>query len=46
MKSGGSQYPIPMLQKLGIDMTNKKPFELAMAKMNELLDEMERLFDE
>jgi oligoendopeptidase F len=45
LKSGGSDYPIELLKKAGIDMTTSVPFELAMKKMNRAMDEMEKILD-
>jgi len=41
LSSGGSDYPINLLKKAGVDMTTSKPFELTMKKMNRVMDEME-----
>jgi oligoendopeptidase F len=43
LSSGNSEYAIPTLKKVGIDMTSDEPFELAMVKMNKIMDEMEAL---
>ncbi len=43
LSSGSSEYAIPTLKKVGIDMTTDEPFELAMKKMNKIMDEMEAL---
>ncbi len=43
--SGGSDYPINLLKKAGVDMTTSEPFELTMQKMNRVIDEMERILD-
>jgi oligoendopeptidase F len=45
LKSGGSDYPIDLLKKAGIDMTTSVPFELAMKKMNRVMDEIEKILD-
>lgn len=45
LSSGCSDYSIPMLKKLGIDMTANEPFELAMNKMSKAMDEMEKILD-
>ena len=45
LKSGGSDYPIALLKKAGIDMTTSAPFELAMKKMNRVMDEIEQILD-
>ena len=41
LSSGGSDYPINLLRKAGVDMTTTAPFELTMKKMNRVMDEME-----
>ncbi len=43
LSAGGSDYPIELLRKAGIDMTTSAPFELTMKKMNRVMDEMERI---
>jgi oligoendopeptidase F len=43
LSSGGSDYPIALLEKAGVDMTTAAPFELTMKKMNRVMDEMERI---
>ncbi len=46
LSSGNSDYAIPTLKKVGIDMTTSEPFEVTMAKMNQVMDEIEKLLDE
>ncbi len=41
LKAGGSDYPINLLQKAGVDMTSSEPFELTMKAMNRTMDEIE-----
>ena len=41
LRAGGSDYPIALLKRAGIDMTTSLPFDLTMAKMNRVMDEME-----
>jgi oligoendopeptidase F len=43
LRAGGSDYPIELLKRAGVDMTISAPFELTMRKMNRVMDEMERL---
>lgn len=45
LSSGGSDYPIELLKKAGVDMTVSEPFELTVKKMNRVLDEMEKILD-
>ncbi|MBI4428562.1 MAG: oligoendopeptidase F, partial [Ignavibacteriales bacterium] len=43
LSSGGSDYPINLLKKAGVDMTTSEPFDFAMKKMNRIMDEMEKI---
>jgi oligoendopeptidase F len=43
LSSGGSKYPIELLQDTGIDMTGSEPFDLTMKKMNAVMDEIETI---
>jgi len=43
LRSGGSDYPINILKKAGVDMSSPKPIEQAMQVFGEVLDEMEKL---
>ncbi len=45
LSSGSSDYAIPTLKKVGIDMTSDEPFEVTMDKMNAVMDEIEKLLD-
>ncbi|HXG38694.1 MAG TPA: oligoendopeptidase F [Bacteroidota bacterium] len=45
LSSGGSDYPINLLKKAGVDMTTSAPFELTMKKMNRVMDEMEKILE-
>ncbi len=45
LSSGGSDYPIELLKKAGVDMTTSQPFELTLKKMNRVMDEMEQILD-
>ncbi|HTR99558.1 MAG TPA: oligoendopeptidase F [Bacteroidota bacterium] len=45
LRSGGADYPINLLKKAGIDMTTPAPFQLAMKKMNRVMDEIEKILD-
>ncbi|MBU5592898.1 oligoendopeptidase F [Clostridium sp. MSJ-4] len=42
LKSGGSDYPINILKKAGVDMTTPKPLEATINRFNELLDMLEK----
>jgi oligoendopeptidase F len=43
LKAGGSDYPVELLKKAGVDMTTSVPFQAAIAEMNSTMDEMEKL---
>jgi oligoendopeptidase F len=43
LSSGGSDYPIDLLKQAGVDMTTSEPLELTIKKMNQVMDEMEKL---
>jgi oligoendopeptidase F len=46
LSKGSSEYPIDMLKKAGVDMTTQTPFKAAIAEMNSVMDEMEKLLAE
>lgn len=41
LSSGGSDYPIELLKKAGIDMTSSEPFDKTIEAMNKVMDEIE-----
>lgn len=43
---GGSDYPIELLKKAGVDMSTKEPINQALLLFESLLDEMEKLLEE
>ena len=45
LKAGGSDYPIDLLKKAGVDMTTSEPIEKTMAAMNQAMDEIEKILD-
>jgi len=45
LSSGGSDYPIAILKKAGVDMTTEGPFAKTMAAMNRTMDEIETILD-
>lgn len=45
LKSGGSDYPINLLKKAGVDMTTKQPIQNALSVFEDILDQMEELLD-
>ncbi len=42
LKSGGSNYPIEILQDAGVNMKTSKPLEATINRFNELLDMLEK----
>jgi len=45
LSAGGSDYPIELLKKAGVDMTTSEPFEKTIASMNKVMDEIEAILD-
>jgi oligoendopeptidase F len=43
LSSGGSDYPIALLQKAGVDMTTRQPLDAMMIQLNRVMDEMEEI---
>jgi oligoendopeptidase F len=43
LRAGGSNFPVDLLRDAGVDMTTSKPFEAAIAEMNAVMDEMEKI---
>jgi oligoendopeptidase F len=41
--AGGSDYPIDILKRGGVDMTTSAPFDAAIAEMNAVMDQMEKI---
>ena len=46
ISAGGSKYPIELLKDAGVDMTTDEPLDLTIKKMNQVMDEMEKLLAE
>jgi oligoendopeptidase F len=46
LKAGGSNYPYLLLVEAGVDLAKPDPYRAIVAKMNAIMDEMERLLDE
>jgi oligoendopeptidase F len=46
LKAGGSDYPIELLRRAGVDMTTPAPFRLMMQKMQRILDAVEETLDQ
>ena len=45
ISSGGSDYPIELLKKAGVDMTGAEPFNKTMTAINRTMDEIEAILD-
>ncbi|MGE5400772.1 MAG: M3 family metallopeptidase, partial [Ignavibacteriales bacterium] len=43
LKGGGSDYPIELIKTAGIDPLSSQPFQLAMKRMNEVMDQIDNL---
>jgi oligoendopeptidase F len=43
LSAGGSKYPIDLLKDAGVDMTTGEPLDLTIRRMNEVMDETEKL---
>ena len=43
LSAGGSDYPIEILKKAGVDMTTAEPFNKTMVAMNRTMDEIEAI---
>ncbi len=43
LKSGGSDYPVNQAKKAGADLTDKDTFTAVVRRLNELVDELEKL---
>jgi oligoendopeptidase F len=45
LSSGGSDYPIELLKKAGVDMTSSVPFDKTIVAMNAIMDEIEKILN-
>jgi len=45
LSAGGSEYPIDLLKRAGVDMTTAEPFTKTMAAMNRTMDEIEAILE-
>jgi oligoendopeptidase F len=43
LSAGGSDYPISLLKKAGVDMMTSQPLDLTVQKMNRVMDEMDTI---
>ena len=46
LRAGGSDYPYTLLSNAGVDLATPGPYRAVIAKMNAIMDEMERLLEE
>lgn len=46
LSAGDSDYPVELLKNTGLDMTGSEVFNSAIAAMNEVMDEIEKILDE
>jgi len=46
LSAGGSDYPYDLLLRAGVDLAKPEPYRDVVTKMNEIMDEMERLLAE
>lgn len=45
IKGGGSDYPINLIKKAGVDPMSAEPFDLAIKRMNDVMDQIEEILD-
>ncbi len=45
LSAGGSDYPVAILKRAGVDMTTSEPFEKTMTVMNRVMDQIEEILD-
>jgi oligoendopeptidase F len=45
LSAGGSEDPIDLIRKAGVDMTGSEVFDSTISAMNELMDEIEKILD-
>lgn len=45
LAAGATKYPVDLLADAGVDMNTKEPFDLTIAKINQVMDEMESILD-
>jgi len=46
LSAGGSDYPIDLLKKAGVDMTTARPFAKTMVAMNRIMDTIESILEQ
>jgi oligoendopeptidase F len=45
LSAGGSDYPINILKKAGVDMTSPEPFQKTLDSMVRAMDKIERILE-
>jgi len=45
LSAGGSDYPVAILKRAGVDMLTSEPFDKTMAAMNRAMDQIEAILD-
>jgi oligoendopeptidase F len=45
LRAGGSDYPYTLLSNAGVDLAQPGPYRAVVAKMNAIMDEMERILE-
>jgi oligoendopeptidase F len=45
LSAGGSDYPVPVLKRAGVDMLTDDPFDRTMRVMNRVMDQIEEILD-
>jgi oligoendopeptidase F len=45
LSAGGSDYPVAILQKAGVNMLTSEPFDKTMAVMNRVMDQIQAILD-
>jgi len=43
LRSGGSDYPLALLRKAGVDLGTSEPYDVAMRVFNDAIDSVEQL---
>ena len=46
LRAGGSDYPYTLLSNAGVDLAQPEPYRAVVAKMNAIMDEMERILED
>jgi len=46
LAAGGSDYPIELLRRAGVDLETRDPFDLTVRRLNGVMDEVDRLVTE